>query len=468
MRHRSPWYMYLWWNALARKDYDMDGFSYQVQYIGIANGKVIVEYHNWEQQRETLMKRIQQEPDFLYAQIQKAYIHHADLIHFCEELHAKQDLSSHTNNELAEIVDTYNKLTALCAPFSILPLYVEDDIAQEIHKRLKKQNPDCEKDFNTIMTPVKKGTVTLEQESILELAEQFKKNGERGITDALQQHIFNFSWMKNVGYFEEYFSKEYYLERINEESQGEPTKKLRDMRKEHGQHEQEFKRIMRQYQEDAYLVSLIETINEAIYYRSFRSEEFYKSARYLKKLFQEIAKRFQFEEYTDVLFLLLSEVIEHLKQDTKPTEEDIAERRHSYIYVTDYEDYIFYQGEEAEQIAAGIRVGDTDSDEITGQVAFPGKVQGRVVVVKGPDDFHKVQDGDILVAQSTQPNYVPIMKKSAAFVTEEGGVLCHTSVISREMEVPCIIGTSVATSALQDGDVVEVDADNGVVRKLDL
>ncbi|NTU99308.1 hypothetical protein HGA64_04895, partial [Candidatus Falkowbacteria bacterium] len=63
-------------------------------------------------------------------------------------------------------------------------------------------------------------------------------------------------------------------------------------------------------------------------------------------------------------------------------------------------------------------------------------------------------------------DFAQAMKKAAAFVTDEGGVTCHAAILARELKKPCIIGTKIATSVLQDGDLVEVDADNGVVRIL--
>ena len=66
----------------------------------------------------------------------------------------------------------------------------------------------------------------------------------------------------------------------------------------------------------------------------------------------------------------------------------------------------------------------------------------------------------------TSPDYVPYLKKVAAIVTDEGGVNCHAAIVSREMNIPCIIGTKIATQVLKDDDRVEVDADNGIVKIL--
>ena len=77
----------------------------------------------------------------------------------------------------------------------------------------------------------------------------------------------------------------------------------------------------------------------------------------------------------------------------------------------------------------------------------------------------KMEYGDILVAWATNPAIVPAMKKAAAIVTNEGGLTCHAAIVSRELNIPCIVGTKIATEVLKDGDIVEVDADNGIVKK---
>ncbi|EKE15960.1 MAG: phosphoenolpyruvate synthase [uncultured bacterium] len=102
--------------------------------------------------------------------------------------------------------------------------------------------------------------------------------------------------------------------------------------------------------------------------------------------------------------------------------------------------------------------------EIKGLVASSGKTTGRVSIVESSEDIHKVNEGDILVSIMTRPDYISGMKKAVAFVTDEGGITCHAAIIAREMKKPCIIGTKIATQVLHDGDLVEVDADKGVVR----
>jgi phosphohistidine swiveling domain-containing protein len=94
------------------------------------------------------------------------------------------------------------------------------------------------------------------------------------------------------------------------------------------------------------------------------------------------------------------------------------------------------------------------------------KVVGQVRIVLDPQKARNFKEGDILVAGMTRPEYVPLMKKALAVITNEGGITSHASIVSRELKIPCIIGTKIATRVLRDGDRVEVDANKGIVRKL--
>ncbi len=102
--------------------------------------------------------------------------------------------------------------------------------------------------------------------------------------------------------------------------------------------------------------------------------------------------------------------------------------------------------------------------EVKGQIAQKGKVTGRVKIVRRRDQVGEVKEGDIIVSPMTTPDFLPAMKVAAAFVTDEGGITCHAAIVAREMKKPCIIGTKIATKTFKDGDMIEVDADKGVVR----
>jgi len=112
-----------------------------------------------------------------------------------------------------------------------------------------------------------------------------------------------------------------------------------------------------------------------------------------------------------------------------------------------------------EEISEGLSV-------VRGQSANNLKepVTGRAVVVNNKAELSKVRAGDILITPMTTPEYFYIIPKLKAIVTDEGGITCHAAIIARELKIPCIIGTKIGTKVLKDGDIVELDADKGIIK----
>ncbi len=104
-----------------------------------------------------------------------------------------------------------------------------------------------------------------------------------------------------------------------------------------------------------------------------------------------------------------------------------------------------------------------DTPILTGSAASPGIGAGNVKILKSPKQLKKVKSGDVLVAKMTSPDYVPAMKKAIAIVTDEGGMTSHAAIVSRELGIPCVVGTKEATKKLRDDSVVTVDGSRGLV-----
>lgn len=104
---------------------------------------------------------------------------------------------------------------------------------------------------------------------------------------------------------------------------------------------------------------------------------------------------------------------------------------------------------------------------VKGLPASPGNVAGRVHVILDPSHIDEFKEGEILVTEMTAPDWVPAMKKAKAIVTDSGGMTCHASIVSRELGIPCIVGTKsrgeAATTTIPDGIDVTIDATHGVV-----
>jgi pyruvate, water dikinase len=100
---------------------------------------------------------------------------------------------------------------------------------------------------------------------------------------------------------------------------------------------------------------------------------------------------------------------------------------------------------------------------LTGLAAAPGTVSGRVHVVHTVEESRSLEPGEVLVAPMTTPDWVPTMRRAAALVTDSGGLTCHAAIVSRELGVPCVVGTRRATEALRDGELVTVDGAAGAI-----
>ncbi|MFB9907614.1 phosphoenolpyruvate synthase [Allokutzneria oryzae] len=100
---------------------------------------------------------------------------------------------------------------------------------------------------------------------------------------------------------------------------------------------------------------------------------------------------------------------------------------------------------------------------LTGLPASPGTASGAVRVLGSPAQARQLHDGDVLVATATAPDWVPVMRRAVAIVTDEGGLTCHAAIVARELGVPCVVGTRTATTSLAEGRQVTVDGREGTV-----
>ncbi|MBS2029058.1 MAG: phosphoenolpyruvate synthase [Deltaproteobacteria bacterium] len=100
---------------------------------------------------------------------------------------------------------------------------------------------------------------------------------------------------------------------------------------------------------------------------------------------------------------------------------------------------------------------------VTGLAASPGVVSGPVRVLRDPREGEQLQRGEVLVAPMTSPDWLPTLRRAAALVTDGGGMTCHAAIVSRELGLPCVVGTRSATRVLRNGEQVTVDGDKGIV-----
>ncbi len=190
----------------------------------------------------------------------------------------------------------------------------------------------------------------------------------------------------------------------------------------------------------------------------FREKSSYK----LKILLTEIGERSSFS-LEQVAFLTTEEIQDVLNTKMEINGDKINKRIKNSAYVF-LNQKLHIITDEKVLIEIDNTLTQNKTNILTGTGAYPGKVTGVVRIVLSNNDFHTFLPNEILVTSTTRPDYVPVMQKAAAFITNEGGLLSHAAIMAREMKKPCIIGTKLATQVLKNGDMVEVDAEKGIVR----
>ena len=146
--------------------------------------------------------------------------------------------------------------------------------------------------------------------------------------------------------------------------------------------------------------------------------------------------------------------------------------RYTFVFGK-FNDWKPIEGNKAEKI---IKILDgihkKNVDKLKGRIANKGYYKGRVKIVPfdaSPNmnkQMEKMKKGEVLVTGSTGPEMIKACHKAGAIITDEGGICSHAAIISREFGIPCIVGTEIATDIFKDGDIVEVDANKGVVKKV--
>lgn len=144
---------------------------------------------------------------------------------------------------------------------------------------------------------------------------------------------------------------------------------------------------------------------------------------------------------------------------------ELKKREEALIIATD-DNILLYTEKDAAFLKKSIDNRSLYSHEVKGMIASKGTARGFVKIINKVSEFSKFNKGDILVSIMTRPEFLPIMEKAAAIVTDEGGITSHAAIVSRELGIPCIVGTQTATRILKDGQKVEVDAVKGIVKIL--
>jgi phosphoenolpyruvate synthase/pyruvate phosphate dikinase len=381
---------------------------------------------------------------------------------------------------------------------------LKDMLMKELKARTHKDKNDIEKEWNnfneclTLLTQPNQMPFVVEAENMLyKIIMEVKNNKElksllisnkdpkekvrelekfSKANDMISNYIDKFYWIKTTWIGGKYLTKADFTEDLKRIiANGEKLNFIEE--ESFRQREKERKLLLKKLKLSKDLLGMIEITSVTTYWQDIRKIKMLKGILAMQRFISEIAERKGIKEQ-NLKYIMIEELplLDDIKPDgAEKLDKMLEERRKAsaYLFINDemtiitgkeYRKFFSEMKEEGSEKSGNEKEARASIKEINGMCASPGKAVGKARICLKPHNISKINEGDILVTSMTRPEFVPAMKKAAAIITDEGGLTCHAAIVSRELGKPCVIGTKVATKALKDGQIVEVNANHGCIR----
>ena len=320
-----------------------------------------------------------------------------------------------------------------------------------------------------IMSPEAMNAVALDQLMALETVINIKNNPDQK-KNFIQIYWKNFLWIPCYDVKDDEYQLSHFEEIVNKLFKldiKELVRKYDSLNNEFGGRRTSFLKLLNSIK-DKRLAELTKIMHWLVYYKDHRDDKRREASFAAKKFMSFLANKFDLT-LEEINYLTPPELMNLLKGKGVINKKEIKARIPvNYVLLSTPGKIEFFSGEKIKEILYEQMPKNNVIQEkiVKGTVGSKGYAKGKVVIVRHSVALSKVKDGDVLVAVTTHPEYVSAMKKAAAIVTDEGGITSHAAIVAREMKKPCIVGTKNVTQILQDGDLVEVDAEKGIIRIL--
>jgi len=489
----------------------MDLILYQKRSLGKNYVKEAIwvqkEYNNTgtymplKQLRQVIEKTIEailNKPKFIQKVHKKTLEYSKNYFQYAKSLENK-DYKNLTNNQLWKIYDKLDKMFMDEHGTAITTTWLVDSDGEDFTKLLinklkdkikaNQLNISASEAFNILSSPEKSSLAIKEEIESLEVLQLIKNNTkakklfrkknvkkiesdldklDNKLKRKIKHHYKKWHWLPYT-YIGPAYDLDFYLKAwsglIREKIKPQiHIKKLKEQPKNVKKRKTELiKKLKLSSQEKIYY----DIAAEVIHLKSYRKDVWFYGNFVLEKIHKEIARRLNLS-LKQVRFIGNWEMKKALKKNYF-SPKILNERFKFCIYYQTLNKNVIYQGRKAKNFLKSKKFEKekiVKTDKFSGTSACKGKSQGIVKIINEPADMSKMKKGDIMVAITTFPALVPAMKKASALVTDTGGITCHAAIVSREMNIPCVIGTKIATKILKDGDKVRVNANKGIIKKI--
>lgn len=433
-------------------------FGQRVAYAGFSKNRADW-YHSLEELEYTASKIIEAsktDPHISKKMVEDFLPWQEAFYKACLELKEK-DLSKLSNegllqtyNDLAEVYTNKLNSSPLIDGFA---LSTDTTIASKIKTFLESKGLEAKfvEYFAILTAPTFLSFLQQEEIALLSLGDK-----------SVEQHQQEWFWIRNNYVKDHVVEVEEFQTRLEAYKQIDKEKKIEEIKSLAINHKRDKESLIKELDLPEEIKTLLEITDDFNTWQDERKKGTFWATHYFSMLMEEFERRTKYN-IDQLKYAFPPEMGDILDEKIDPADLD---RRINYcmiIWILDHYDVTT----DVEFIEKLDRIGTgetTKTHELKGFTASRGKVTGKVKIIESVEEINKIEEGDVLVAVMTRPDYLPAMQKASAFVTDEGGITCHAAIVAREMKKPCIIGTKIATKTFKDGDMVEVDADKGIVK----
>ncbi|MBU1198191.1 hypothetical protein KJ765_06830 [Candidatus Micrarchaeota archaeon] len=430
------------------------------------------------------------QPGYLNGVISQWRKHEANFQSHCRSLD-EIDLTQLSDAELSHEYELFSKaflqqwgLPLLADAFSMRS---EDLVTERLKPILRKRSEEnAFTRYLAILTaPVSPSFVIEEAVDLLELVKQVHENpalasairlpdnqrmhalrSHPSFFRRLNRHSKKYFWFHNSYLHTRYLDESYFAGRLADSliEKTDADAEITRMKQIAHHARKEKERVCREFGVDKDFMIIIRLIETFALWQDIRKKNSMIGCYYAMLFFDELCRRNGLEknEWYGMLSSEFSDALKHKLNSGK-----VSERSRVSLVIYTPEKVDVAAGSEARELYRKVRRKlRNDVNDVRGTCASVGRTEGIVKIVLASKDLFKMEKGNILVSSMTRPELVPAMKKAAAIVTDEGGITSHAAIISRELGIPCVIGTKIATQVFKDGDFVEVNANHGIIRKV--
>lgn len=418
----------------------------------------------WENICESAVKKIVSDKEFVKKIEKSILIKSKRLIDFSNKL-TKINMQTKSNKQLLVLLKKFSELTEDIRIEGWVPNLVNlknDNIIDIARKSLSLEVPEylVNELFSKLTAPTQRMHANKAEITLLKIM----KKGEN--PKLLKDYLKKYAYI-NYYYKGPVMSMDNLLYDIKEKRIliKDVKAKIKEIKNYPKDTEKEQKKLLRKYNLSKETRRLLEDVKIMTFLKAYRKEVMTYSNYKIGFVLDEIAKGLKTNRNI-IRNLLPEEIEEHLLKNRSIDESKIKPRLKELIYCCEHGKVFLEKNrliiKELKRLIN--KKEETGITELRGQSAYCGHAKGFVKIVESRKDMAKMKKGDILVSRSTNPDIITAMEKAAAIVTDMGGITCHAAIVSRELKKPCVIGTKIASKVLKDGDILEVDANQGTVK----